>query len=462
MVLDRKNIPMQRWIFILTASVALLAACSPNLPSIPPPPATNTPPGLSQQLYQFATQTQAAAMTAIADALQATPQGQLPAYTPSPKVSLPLPLETAGPFQQVSQEEALIAGKVLDLQVDENRILLISENGVSEYKDGMWSGFFTGEYGYPVGIDAVGGVWIAHPDGSVIFRSEPEIWLSQQSPEDIVIQPVPFRQEEGWEPVSSALGNPVNYGLLTDNQGDLWLTTRNDVRSFNDTWTVYDSQTMGMPEPASDTNPQFTILPLSNTDEVLVGRCDWGSTGAQGGGGMRTFDGQAWMEIAEALNSGCVTAIVESPGGDLWLALDNSLYHLDPAAGDWEQISLPEAPPQTRFGYVSSLTADPNAGIWSQLAVCSTEGCFGGEMLYRFQNSTWQPIGAPSPAGGQRILFDALGTPWLLSAGSVSQILDGAIQPIPALVVLAATNDAAGKLWLVAQSSGLPTVWTER
>lgn len=454
---------MQRWIVIGIIVLTFLAGCNPQVSPAPPPTSTSTPPGLSQQLNILATQTQLAALTATADAQQTQHEGQPFLYpTQSPSTPLALPLETAGPFHQISRQEVLIAGNVLDLQVRRGDVVvLLSENGISGLSDGEWLGFFTGEIGYPVGMDVTRRTWIAAHDGAVIYRAEPDIWYTWNE-NDNLIMPFAFDQEAGWAPAGSEYGRPVEYGLLTDSRGDLWLATSKDVRYFNGTWNLHDSQTMGMPGSLEGTREEFTILPLLSTGEVLVGRCDWGSTGPQGGGGVRAFDGQAWREVSAELNSGCVTAIAESQTGDIWLALDNNLYHHDQTNEIWEQITLPEAPQGEQFGYFTALTADPAQGVWAQLALCNPEGCFGGEMLYQLNNGVWIPIGEPSPTSGRRMLFNSSGAPWLLAAGNISQISGTTLQPIPGLLVLAATNDEAGNLWLIAQSSGAPTLWTDR
>jgi len=449
----RDNLPMKRWKLILTIAIIFLAGCSPEPPPALTPTSTFTPQGLSQQLNQFATQTQAAVQTTTAEAQQA-PQEPLPVHTPLSATPIPLSPQAIGPFQQFSPQEALTAGNVLDLQVGENGIVVVSENGISGFEDGEWLGYFTAEIGYPIGIDVTGRAWVVDPHGTAIYRSEPYVWRVAQYDDTIVWE------NFNWVLISSQSGKPVKFDLLTDRRGDLWVATVKDVRSFNSSWMVHDSLAMGMPQPAGDTSAEYVILPVQNTGEVLVGRCDWGTAGPQGGGGVRSFDGQTWHELADELNTGCATAMTENATGDVWLALDNRLYHQ--VNGTWEQISLPEAPPQNRFGYYTGLTADPVDGLWVQLALCEPEGCFGGEMLYRLSNGEWQPIGEPSPAGGRRVLFDSSGAPWLLAGGEISQIVDSTPQPVSELAVLAATNDDSGNLWLLAQSNGPPTIWSER
>lgn len=451
---------MQRWMVITIAILIFLAGCNPKVSPAPPATSTITPPGVSQQLNILATQTQMAALTSTADSQFTSPYLY---HTQSPGTPIVLPLETAGPFHQISRQEALIAGNVLGLRVRGGKVMLLSENGISGLRDGEWMGFFTGEIGYPVGMDVTDRTWIAAHDGSVIYRAEPDFWFSWNNPDnDLLIMPIAFDQEAGWAPAGSEYGRPVEYGLLTDSRGDLWLATGKDVRSFNGNWNVHNSQAMGMPESVQGSRESFTILPLQSTGVVLVGRCDWGSTGPQGGGGVRAFDGQAWGEVFAELNTGCATAFAEDSSGDIWLGLNNSLYHYNTTGESWEQIALPDAPLEEHFGYFTALTADLEQGVWAQLALCNLEGCFGGEMLYHLRNGEWVQIGEPSPAGGRRILFDSRGAPWLLAAGVISQISEDSLQPIPGLLVLAATNDGAGNLWLVAQSTGAPTLWTDR
>jgi hypothetical protein len=68
-------------------------------------------------------------------------------------------------------------------------------------------------------------------------------------------------------------------------------------------------------------------------------------------------------------------------------------------------------------------------------------------------------IGEPRPVGGQNLFFDLRGEPWLFSSGTVYQIENQSLIPVEGLVVLAAAKSASGEIWLVAQSTGPPTLW---
>jgi hypothetical protein len=447
---------MKYSISIFVFCLLMLSACLPEQPVITPqiPPATNS--GVSEAFKRLATQTQSAALTATAEFLQAEPTlDGATALTPSPLPSLPPKLNQAGPFQQVSRQEAPIIGKVINLQtLPDGSLLLLSESGYGKFKDDEWTAYFVGETGYLVGIDPVGRGWAVTYDGSYISR-----WESRN--EDIEIW-IAYSENEGWSPPDSRSGNPVAPGLFTDGNGNIWIAIPQDVRRFDgNRWQVFDAQALGMTPPEDDSNANYTIYPLPGSDEVYVGRCNWSSAGMAGGGGVRKYDGSDWTIPGAALETGCVTAITQDTSGNLWVASDDSLYLYESTRRTFEQVALPESPPQTWIGYTTALTPAPDGSLWAQFTLCEDIACFGKTALYHLRDGLWQMVGEPSMSGGQKLLFDAAGNTWVLSAGGISQIVDNSLQTIPGLTVLAATTDLYGKLWLVAQSTGPPTLWNQ-
>ncbi len=455
---------MKRLIITLTACLFCITACSPVLPASPTATAPAALSSASDQLNLFATQTQSAALASTAAAQQEPNVTHMPVHSPSPLPDLTQVHEVAGPFHQVSRQEALILGKVLDLQPVDDGFLLFSEGGISYFKDEEWTGYFTQEMGYPVGVDAGGHSWVVDADGSHIYRDERSIRNIDPSIQidDTNISWIGYSAEEGWIPVTDFSGSPVKFGLAGGMRGDLWFSTKQDVRMFDNTWQVYDSISMDMPDPTGDTVSEFTIIPIEHNGEIYVGRCDWGSSGPVGGGGWRSFDGSSWSEPDPLLNAGCVTAFAPDDADSIWIAQDANLWRFNPVTTALEDVSLPEPPAPYRFGYINNLTTAPDESLWAQLALCTEEACFGGEAVYRLKDGIWQQIGEPSPAGGQRLIFDGSGTAWLVSAGSIYQVVDEQFQPVPGLVVQAAAVDDGGTLWLVAQSSGSPTLWVQR
>ena len=158
------------------------------------------------------------------------------------------------------------------------------------------------------------------------------------------------------------------------------------------------------------------------------------------------------------MNSGCANVIYEDRSGNIWIGLDDNLYRYSPASASTEQIALPSAPADLRFGYLSGMTEGPEGDLWITLALCGGASCWG-ENIYHLTECGWEQVGEPSDMGGEKILFDATGQPWLFSAGSVYQVSENTLQPIAGLIVQAATTDDDGNLWLVAQSAGPPTLW---
>lgn len=437
-------------------SFSFLSACTQGPPtaSVTASPLAQETSGLSEQINLLATQTQIAVETASAQTLASpvAPANEETAAPANPQVT-PMPpsdlLEQVGPFKQVAREEALIAGRVTGLQASpDGSILLLSESGYSRFKNGAWTGYFTEEIGPLVGIDPSGRAWAAARDGSQVAVWENDQWI-------------PYGANEGWAPVPGTRGNPVTTGIVSGSDGDLWLATGFDVRRFDgNRWQVFTPEAMGMPVVGSpDLTSLYTLVPISVTGELWVGRCDWGSSGPDSGGGIRKFNQGIWQEVDPSLSSGCVTSIHEDKEGNIWIGMDTSMLRYSPASSSVEPINFPPAPTGSRFGYVTDLAAGPDGDLWVSLGLCEEAICYGGEQLFHFIDGAWQQFGEPTSAGGQKLLFDSTGQPWVVYGGSVYQVIDNSLQPVAGLVVQAATTGSSGEIWLVAQSSGPPTLW---
>jgi len=423
----------------------------PTTPTAQVFPTPTEDAALAGQINLLATQTQIAALAETAVAAQVTPLPNFPPLqiqeTPQQAAAI---LETVGPFHQVSRDEALIADRVTGMQpAGDGSILLLSESGYSTFKDDQWTGFFTDFMGALVGIDRSGRVWVASRDGTQISAWDGTQWIS-------------YGADEGWAQVPNPQGNPVSTGIIEDELGNLWLATDVDVRRFNgQSWQAFSMEAMGMPPlQAADLTSTFTLTAADSRGEVWAGRCDWGGPGPLGGGGARRFDGQTWQDSGLPDATACVTAILEDGSGDIWVGADSNLYRNRLGSETWEPIALPEPPAEARFGYIATLTADPEGKLWTALALCGGASCYGDESHYYLEDGTWSVIGEPSQFGGSRFLFDGAGNSWLLAGSSISQVIANQPIPVEGLLVQSATTDPAGNLWLVAQSSGPPTLWT--
>lgn len=446
---------MKHLILFIIICLLSLTACRSEQPDITAATPSATAPDFSETLNRLATQTQVAALTVTAESSPTkTTLEEISAVTPSPLPLLPPPLEKVGPFQQVSRQEAPIIGKVVNLQTGQDGSLyLLSESGYSLYKNNQWTAYFIGETGYLIGVDPQGRGWVVTHDGSSISH-----WQSGNDDKEIWIA---YSENEGWTPPGASSAYPVNPGLFTDNRGHLWLSTAQDVRRFDGNhWEVFDAQTLGMNPVAEGGYPVFTIYPSPVDHQVYIGRCDWESMGPIGGGGLRAFDGISWNNLDPTFDTGCVTDISQDASGALWIALDATLYRYHPSSRLLETVKLPVPTSQTSLGYIISLTADPNGDLWAQFALCDGNACLNGTALYHLNDGQWLAIGEPKPSGGMQLLFDASGTPWLLFAGTISRVSENNLEEAAGLNVLAATTDPSGKIWLIAQYAGPPTLWT--
>jgi hypothetical protein len=399
------------------------------------------------QINLLATQTQVAAQTSAA--AQSQQLVTIPAQSGSPTAAPTLDLlKRAGPFRQVSLEEALIAGRVTALiPAADGSILLLSDKGYSRFTAEGWAGYFTDEVGYLAGVDPAGRAWVITRDGSQIAVWEDDQWRYHGA-------------EAGWTPVNITGGGLAASGLVEGDDSDLWLSTGADIRRFDGaTWQVFSPELMGMPaveDPSVTTN--YSVFHSPMTGDLLVGRCDWGTAGPQGGGGVRKFSQGAWQEMDTLLSSGCMASVHEDGLGNVWIGLDGNLFRM-PAGGVTETVALPEPPQGSTFGSVNSISSGLGGDLWISPSLCSESGCYGEQVLYRFASGEWQQIGEPRQAGGQSLLFDSSGKPWLFSSGTVYQIENQSLIPVNGLVVLAAARSASGEIWLVAQSTGPPTLW---
>jgi hypothetical protein len=255
----------------------------------------------------------------------------------------------------------------------------------------------------------------------------------------------------------------VRSGIATDQFGDVWLTTDQDVRMFDGRdWRVFNDEDMGMPPPEMDDFfKSYWVEHIATTGEVWVGRCDWGGPGPFGGGGVRKFDGQSWGTVGSGVESGCVTVIREGPLGNVWVGREAELWRYNPIDQDWMELLLPDPPEDSgvRYGFFINITIDPAGNPWPELEICGGASCLNGEVLYHFQDGEFRQVGDVSEGVSRDLLFDDAGTPWLITGGVIYRVVAGTPQYVTELNVLSATTDQVGQIWLVAQGTGAPSLW---
>ncbi len=440
-------------LILITILPLLLFSCRPQSSSSPGSLASqNETPELAEQVSRLATQTAIATNTAY-PAVQA-PESPPPERSSTALLESPTPmplLEEAGPFQQVSSQEAMIAGRVIGLQTDpDGSLWLLSQNGFSHYQDGNWIGYLTAPLGELIGADKTGRFWVAGHEGSTITSWDQVSWIT-------------YTLDSGWLPLAGSFGMPVKSGVVSDGYGNIWLTTEQDVRMFDgQRWQVFKDEDMGMPSPQMEDHfTSYQVASITSSGQVWVGRCDWVSEGPAGGGGVRKFDGQSWQTAGTPFESGCITAIQEGPDSDIWVGQEATLWRYNPAINKWVDF-YPPAPPEergTRYGFFVNITIDPTGNPWPELEICSEASCLNGEVLYQFKDGEWIQVGEVSEGLSRDILFDTKGAPWLITGGKIYRVMDDTLNYITELNVLTTTTDHTGQIWLVAQGIGPPSLW---
>jgi hypothetical protein len=369
----------------------------------------------------------------------------------------PLPL-SAGPFRKITAQLPPLGDWRVNLQaLPDGSLRMMTSVGYATYRDGQWDTQLVDEEQTLVGMDADGRAWLLDETGDAIYAKDAEGKL------------VPANA--GWTPVSdpSAL---QGQGVVSDSQGNVWLATEQDVRVFDEEqWTIHTREAIGMP-PAEweDLLPGFTLTYVESQQQMWVGSCDWGGPGPFGGDGARWFDGQAWHGAESPVASGCVTAIVADAEGRVWVGMDNGLVYLfDQTSGAWREFPLPE-PEGYRRGYPVALSLGSDGAPWLLSALCGGASCDATRALYRLRGNTWTEVtglrdypeyliyqGPTLP-----VLFDEAGTPWFFMGMMAFRIVNEHLEQPPAaeLNVLAATVDASGRIWVVANAKeDSPALW---
>lgn len=368
-----------------------------------------------------------------------------------------------GPFRKVIPVTPDLQGETMRLEVlPDGDLRLLTTNGFALLHDGAWQPYLLAPSQRFIGADAAGRLWFFPeevPDTIFYWDST----MADYGGSAFV------HADAGWLPVDDPT-TLTGRGVLTDDQGQVWLATAQDVRVFaGGRWTIFTRKTLGMP-PAAEEGllTEFTLTCIESRRQTWVGLCDWAG-GPMGGGGVRWFDGQAWRGAQSPTASGCVTVIAADEAGRVWIGMDHGIVKLfDQTTGNWREFPLPE-PEDYRRGYALTLSLDPEGDPWLLAALCGGASCDVTRALYHFQDGAWIEVAGLQDYAERLyqgpllpVLFDATGTPWFFLGGAPFRIRDHRLEQSPAaeLSVLDATTDAAGQLWLVARSGGdSPALW---
>ncbi|HOT93198.1 MAG TPA: hypothetical protein PLJ78_15275 [Anaerolineae bacterium] len=381
----------------------------------------------------------------------------LPASTPTLTPTAQIAPTYVGPFRKVTPLDPTLLAWHINMQaLPDGGLRVMTNIGYATYRDGRWDTQLVDEEHILVGVDAETRAWILGETGDVI------------SYRPVGGELIPAAV--GWTPIAHPL-ELQGRGVVSDDQGRVWLATEQDVRVFDgEQWTTFTRKAMGMSPPTDeDLLTTYTLIYVESRQQMWVGSCDWGGPGPFGGGGARWFDGQAWRGAQSSVADGCVTAIKADAEGRVWIGLHQGrVYLFDQTSGKWREFLLPE-PQDYRRGYPVALSLDREGAPWLLSALCGGASCDTMRALYHFQDNAWREVlglqdyhedlyqGTTLP-----VLFDETGAPWFFFGGMAFRIQDDRLgQPVVVeLNVWDAATDAAGHIWVVANSrNDLPALW---
>ncbi|MBN1266736.1 MAG: hypothetical protein JXA25_14665 [Anaerolineales bacterium] len=376
----------------------------------------------------------------------------IPTYTPAPtRTTAPTsrptgtPTQLPPPLQRVVPVGDIVAGDspVLYSACD-GSLWLITGTAAAMLEEDTWIPVLSDISGTMAGIDAQGMVWVVRENGTIISGWNGSSWTE-------------FGLQEGWQPLEEF--SSIRLGQCGPD-GRFWLATTSDVRSFNDQqWTIYSPEDMGMEDVASENWTALQLAIQQKTGNVWVGGCNLFGAGPTGGPGARWFDGEHWLGLDSPASDGCVAAIVEDAGGDMWLGVDELLWHVSSSSGEWTSHTPPEVPfGYRRFGAVTALAPDSFGGIWAAELMCGG-ACCDSLALYQVQNNTWTLQSEKETwVSDLSILSNPSGS-WLFADAIYH--LDGTGLTLAApLYPQTAGLDSAGGIWFLIQDYPQPMLCT--
>ena len=439
-----KKIPCSLLIFII-----LLTACTTETTLVTPTLAPVTP-------------TRIPATATLAISAISSPTLALPTFSFN---STPFATPTSvgnDPFSVVARiDEIFPDSEWVDIQSAQNgTVWLLTDQGIARMSDAGWTIYLSGYEGYLIGIDSMDQAWVISETRDSISVWDGTMWTK-------------YSGENGWEALKSpedlgmavAPGQYIWMASLDELPGQIWLSTREDVRRFDGVrWKIFKLEEMGLTQGTKDPNfdpfplPLIGVEAIQSTGEVWVGECDsWPNSLPFDGSGARWFDGKSWRGKSTPVESGCVHSIQEDAAGNIWMAVNFSLWRFTPSTQAWANFTLTEFSAHSQSFIFDIAISDAGEPWLITQALCPGGGACTSRTLYHLEEGVWRPVGSITNVSINlgAVLSDSAGTIWLLPSQGESgfyRIVDNIPQLVSNLIVNDWTMDTTGRIWVIGKA----------
>ena len=388
----------------------------------------------------------------------------LPAAThtpPAPTSTAALPpsptAEPASPFKRVTSLAGLLPDPTSNVQVRplaDGSVWIIASQAVLRWDGQAWETVLSEGGTFLAAVDDGGRLWVLRQDTSQIDAWQDGQWTT-------------YSASSGWVDALTYEPNwwaPTPWSAYSGAAGALWLPMGRDVRLFDGKkWTLYTLEDMGFPPPGSEDLEVIHRLAMrAGGAEVWVGECYYSGPGPMGGQGVRWYDGETWHGADAPVGAKCVSAMQVDPAGDVWLGASGVVWRYQPASQEWTSYNLPEALLSGyNFPHPRQLIVDGAGDVWVIMQLCGGASCDGPAHLFRIHDGQWSLV-IDSPdwfTPFKRLALDGTGQAWLFWDGAFYRLGAESMQSSASIAAHGVGVGPDGRLWVVAESEGAPTLW---